>query len=82
MVIENKDLITNSLQVSVIGDIAQGDFIPGFFFLIKNITQENIELSVVPAGQSDPITTVIYPGWNPELIKQILNAPSGLQYGY
>lgn len=78
----NQGRVINSLQVSVLKDVTPGDFNPGVVFLIKNNTEDDLEVTIVPAGQSEPVTTTLYTGWNPELIKQIINAPSGLQYGY
>lgn len=79
----NKDDLITSLQVSKLKAIPSGNFNPGIYFLIKNITEENISLEVRPAGQEDFITTVFYPGWNPEIIAEIKNVTSNqLQYGY
>lgn len=78
----NQGQVINSLQVSVLKSIPQGDFNPGHIFLIKNNTDDNLEVTVIPAGQEEQVTTTLYPGWNPELVKKIINAPSGLQYGY
>ena len=73
----------NSLQVSVLRDVPAGDFNPGICFLVKNITEGSIELSVRPAGQADFVTTVIYPGWNPEIYVEIKGVTADtLQYGY
>lgn len=79
----------NSLQVAIIGKITAGTFnisdgrggkIP---FLIKNITEDNITVTIVPAGNDKPIETVLYPGWNVELVKEVQNAQDNtLQYGY
>ena len=78
----NKSELINSLQVSVVKDIPQVDFNPNKYFLIKNHTDEDMLVTIVPAGQSEPVTTYMYIGWNPELVKKVINAPSGLQYGY
>lgn len=52
-------------------------------FLIKNITEDNVEVEIVPAGQTTAITTVLYPGWNVEIVNQVNNAPADtLQYGF
>lgn len=83
---QGRKSITLSLQVSVIGNIPSGNFklgSPKEVFLIKNITDEAISLSVKPAGSGEFITTKIYPGWNPEIIYEIQDAPeNSLQYGY
>lgn len=78
----NQGRVINSLQVSVLKDVTPGNFNPGVVFLVKNNTEEDLQVTIVPAGQLEPVTTTLYTGWNPELIKQIINAPSGLQYGY
>lgn len=52
-------------------------------FLSKNITEDNVEVEIVPAGQTTAITTVLYPGWNVEIVNQVNNAPADiLQYGF
>lgn len=80
---------SNSLQIAIMGKITSGTFnindgrggkVP---FLIKNITDENITVTVLPAGNDSPIETVLYPGWNVELVKEVQNAETNtLQYGY
>ena len=35
--------VVNSLQVSILRDVPPGDFIPGLNFLIKNISDEDVE---------------------------------------
>lgn len=79
----NRAEVINSLQVSVLRNIPAGGFNPGIGFLVKNITEENIQLQVRPAGQSEFITTVLYPGWNPEIYSEIKGVSANtLQYGY
>lgn len=78
----NNSGVLNSVQVSVLKNIPTGHFKPGVVFLIKNNTDSDLELTIVPAGQNEQVTTTIYSGWNPELVKEIINAPYGLQYGY
>lgn len=51
-------------------------------FLIKNITEDDIELTIIPLHQEESIKTIFYSGWNPELVKKIINVPSGIQIGY
>lgn len=80
---------SNSLQIAIMGKITSGTFnindgrggkVP---FLIKNITDENITVTVLPVGNDNPIETVLYPGWNVELVKEVQNAETNtLQYGY
>ena len=78
----NQDGVLNSLQVSVVKEIPVGNFEPGLVFLIKNDTGEDLQVTIIPAGQSEEITTTMSSGWNPELVKKVINAPSGLKYGY
>lgn len=40
----NRAEVINSLQVSVLRNIPAGDFNPGIGFLVKNITEENMQL--------------------------------------
>lgn len=75
--------VVNSLQVSTLRDVPQGDFIPGLNFLIKNISDEDVEATIIPAGQKESIKTIMGIGWNPEICRGIINAPKGVfQYGY
>lgn len=81
--ITNQGGAINSLQVSVLKDIPAGNFNPGIYFLVKNITEGNIKAQVRPAGQSEFVTTIIYPGWNPEIYSEIKGVSEDtLQYGY
>lgn len=78
----NSDLIT-SLQVGVLKDVPAGNFNPGHYFLIKNITEDPYGVEIRPAGQKEFVTTVMYPGWNPEIVSEIKDAPDNVfQYGY
>lgn len=87
--IMNRGNFANSLQISEIGNIPTGEFsiddmrggkLP---FLVKNITEDPIEVEVILAGMETPVTTVFYAGWNVELVKQVNNAKADiLQYGY
>ena len=75
--------VRTTLQVAVVKDIPAGNFNLGKPFLIKNITEDNITCQIKPAGQNEYVTTVIYPGWNPELCSEVLGVQSNtLQYGY
>mgnify|MGYP001527326453 CR=1 FL=1 len=72
--IYNRANAANSLQISIMGKEP---------FLLKNITEDPIQVEVVLAGMEEPITTTIYSGWNVELVKQVNNAVADtLQYGY
>lgn len=87
--IMNRGNFANSLQISEIGNIPSGEFsiddmrgdkLP---FLVKNITEDPIEVEVILAGMETPVTTVFYAGWNVELVKQVNNAQvNTLQYGF
>lgn len=56
--------------------------VPGVF-LIKNLTDDTLTLTVKPAGNDEFIETKVYPGWNPEIISEIQGAQENqLQYGY
>lgn len=88
--IYNRANAANSLQISIMGKVeAVAKFsIPNGMggkepFLLKNITEDPITVEVVLAGMDEPITTVLYSGWNVELVKQVNNAKADtLQYGY
>lgn len=82
-IILNQDRKQNSLQVSRLQDVPAGDFNPGMMVLLKNITEENISISLKPAGQTDFVTTVLYPGWNVELVNAVKGVTANtLQYGW
>lgn len=75
--------VQNSLQVSSVYDVPKGDFDPGRVFLLKNITEEDLQVTIVPAAQDEQIVTILQSGWNPELVKKVIGAPeNSLQYGY
>lgn len=87
--IYNRANAANSLQISIMGNITGANFsIPDGRggkepFLLKNVTEDPITVEVVLAGMDEPITTVLYSGWNVELVKQVNNAVADtLQYGY
>lgn len=88
--IYNRANAANSLQISIMGAVeAVAEFsIPNGMggkesFLLKNITEDPLTVEVVLAGMDEPITTVLYSGWNVELVKQVNNAQANtLQYGY
>ncbi|QIG59131.1 hypothetical protein crAss002_21 [Bacteroides phage crAss002] len=88
--IYNRANAANSLQISIMGKVdavAEFSISDGMGgkepFLLKNITEDPIQVEVVLAGMEEPITTTIYSGWNVELVKQVNNAVADtLQYGY
>lgn len=74
--------VQTSLQIGRLGDIPAGDFYLGHLFLVKNITDENITITVVTPDNKE-VQTVLYPGWNPEILKGIKGVTANkLQYGY
>ena len=83
VIVKNENGCANSLQVSVLQDIPEGNFSPGRPFVVKNITDDAILASVRPVNQENFVTTQIYPGWNPELLIAIEDVEADtLQYGY
>lgn len=81
----NKSDQVNSLQIGVMGEINNVPFSMRTGFLIKNDSDEPIELEVNLLGM-DPavyITTSFSPGWNPELIREVKSGDvSNIKYGY
>lgn len=87
--LSNKSNVVNSLQIAIMGNVPAGNFsindgkggkLP---FLLKNISEDNITIDIIPAGQSNAINTVLYPGWNVELVVQVNGVTANtLQYGY
>ena len=83
VIIKNENGCPNSLQVSVLQDVPAGNFSPGRPVVVKNITDDAVQLSVRLVNQDNFVTTQIYPGWNPELIIEIEDVEADtLQYGY
>ena len=83
IILINENGCPNSLQVSVLQDIPEGDFKPGRAFVVKNITDDAIQAEVRLVNQENFVTTQIYPGWNPELLAEIKDVEADtLQYGY
>ena len=81
--IHNRDGRATSTQVSRMDDITEDVFTPEFYFLIKITNDNEVTVEIRPAGQEKFITTVLYPGWNPELCSAVrISGETGLQYGY
>lgn len=81
---KNANGVPLSLQVSRLGAITTGTFKLDNYkpFLIKNITDSNVSVSIRLANMSAPITTILYPGWNSELVIEVTGATENqLQYG-
>lgn len=82
----NQNERPTSLQVSRLWLLPEGDFklTPGSKpVLIKNITEDNVTVEVsLKDSEGQYVSTVLYPGWNPELIIGIRNVPENtLQAG-
>lgn len=65
--IYNRANAANSLQISIMGNITGANFsIPDGRggkepFLLKNVTEENITVSVILYCMEDPIETIVFP---------------------
>lgn len=84
MELETRQGYSVSLQISKGGNIEAGkDFdLGGDLFYVKNIsgdTLTDVELVLASGGT---FVTNIESGWNCEMVKKVINAPSGLQWGY
>lgn len=79
----NQDAKVSSLQISKLNNVPAGNFEPGIMCLLKNITEDNISIEIRPAGQTEFITTILYPGWNVELVNAVKGVTANtLQYGW
>lgn len=79
----NRKSDVTSLQVSVLKAVPAGNSTFSPASLLKNITDSQVVVSVRPAGQDDFIDTVLYPGWNVELVAEVKGVTEKtLQYGY
>lgn len=79
--------VKESLQVSYLGAfISTGKRQIGVPFLIKNITDNILNVEIRPASSEEWITTTIYPGWNPEICIGVNisdeTIQAAIQYGY
>lgn len=75
----NQNERPTSLQVSRLWDIPAGDFIVqkgNTPVLLKNITEDSVTLEILLMDSNDYVSTVIYPGWNPELVIGIKSVPA------
>lgn len=75
-----------SEQISKLAAIPAGNFIlpnAAYPILLKNITDYPVTIQVLPIdNEGIYISTVLYPGWNPELVIGIKGAVANtLQYG-
>lgn len=75
----NQNERPTSLQVSRLWNIPAGDFIVqkgNTPVLLKNITEDSVTLEILLMDSNDYVSTVIYPGWNPELVIGIKSVPA------
>lgn len=82
----NQNERPTSLQVSRLWLLPKGNFElskGSSPVLIKNITENNITVEVLlKDSEGVYVSTVLYPGWNPELVVGIRNVPENtLQAG-
>lgn len=82
----NKNGDNVSLALSVLKNIPSGStFEPGGSFYVRNNTEETVEVEVLPYGNEDNETITVNIGACtelPVLVKKVINAPAGLQWGY
>lgn len=82
----NQNERPTSLQVSRLSLLPAGDFELPYgsnAVLVKNITESNITVEILlKDSEGQYVTTVFYPGWNPELVIGIKGVPEdSLQIG-
>ena len=82
----NQNERPTSLQVSRLSLLPAGDFELPYgsnAVLVKNITEDNVTVEVLlKDSEGQYISTVFYPGWNPELVIGIKAVPENtLQVG-
>lgn len=92
-VVATKDLITSMesniasmhsvMNPSHLFAVTEGDNTFAQPSVLKNITDANITIYVIPANGTEAISTVLYPGWNTEVVSGVQGATANtLQYGY
>lgn len=80
--IVNTDNSAVSLQVSKMGNVESGNTMFDHYCVLKNITDQDITVTLVLTDGTE-ISTVLYSGWNPEIVAGVKNALANtLQYGY
>jgi len=82
----NQNERPTSLQVSRLSLLPAGDFELPYgsnAVLVKNITEDNVTVEVLlKDSEGQYVSTVFYPGWNPELVIGIKAVPENtLQVG-
>lgn len=50
-------------------EVPSGNFNHGVNFLLKNISDDDVEVTIIPAGQKDSIKTILGVGWNPDSVQ-------------
>lgn len=81
----NKSDQVNSLQIGVMGTVSAAPFSIKTGFLIKNDSEDPVELEVNLLGMTpgEYITTSFAPGWNPEIVREIHSGTvTNIKYGY
>ena len=75
----NQNERPTSLQVSRLSLLPAGDFELPYgsnAVLVKNITEDNVTVEVLlKDSEGQYVSTVFYPGWNPELVIGIKAVP-------
>lgn len=70
-------------QISTMEDVSGNNIKREFPFMVKVISDDPVTLSVKLANGTDFIETPFYPGWNPEVVKEIASADADtIQIGY
>lgn len=69
-----------TVQIGELWNIS-GDYLATEPFAVKNISEDNLMLTVRLYGMTEFIQTVFYPGWNIELVCEIKGAPAGMIQG-
>lgn len=84
MELETRQGYTVSLQISDGGNIEAGrDFsLGGKIFYLKNISGDTLADVEIVLASGKSFVTNLESGWNCEMVKQVNNAPAGLQWGY
>lgn len=84
MGLKNKSGDSVSLALSVLRDMPSGaTFAPGRTFYVRNNNEDTVEVELVPLGQEESVHVNIGACTElPVLVKKVINAPEGLQWGY
>lgn len=77
--------VVNSLQIAVMQTVSSVPYKTDEGFLIKNDSDEPVELEVNLLGMDEGvyITTSFSPGWNPEIVREIKSGTvTDIKVGY